>query len=172
MLEENTGETSPKPTKIEMPSQNGITMPKDGTNCSNIWKAADAMSAEIKAPVAVGDLMVKLVANGYNEATIKTQYARWRKFHGVTGRVGSEKARAQKAEREAAKIAKEQEREAKKKAREEEKARKAAEREAAKAAKAAEKQAKIEAKAKEKAEKLAAKAEAEAQAQANDAQAS
>lgn len=153
---------APAVTKVEMPSQNGITMPKEGTNCANIWAKADEMSKAIQGPVAVGDLMDLLMKEGYNEATIKTQYARWRKFHGVTGRIESEAAKAKKAERDEAKAKRQEEREAKKAEREAEKKRKAEEREAAKAQKEAERKAKAEAKAKEKAEKEAAKAEAAA----------
>lgn len=155
-----------KPAKVVMPEQNGITQPKAGTSCAAIWDKANAMSSEIGKPVAVGDLMKVLVAEGYNEATIKTQYARWRKFHGVEGRIESEASRTKKAERDAAKTQRETDRLAKKAERDAEKERKAKERAAAKEAKDAEKVAKAEAKAKEKAEKEAAKQKAaDAQAQ-------
>ena len=149
-----------KPAKVEMPEQNGIRQPKPGTSCAQIWDRANTMSGELGAAVAVGDLMTVLVAEGYNESTIKTQYARWRKFHGVEGRIESDAAKQKKADRETAKANKAKEREDAKAKREEAKQAKVAEREAAKKQKEADKLAKAEAKAKEKAEKEAAKAEA------------
>lgn len=147
-----------------MPEQNGIRMPRPGSNCALIWDKATIMSTEKKATVAIGDLLVVLVAAGFNQATIKTQYARWRKFHGVEGRVDSEAGRLK---REAADKAK---------------ADKIAAKEAGKQAKLDAKQAKVDKKAadklasdvakKEKAEAAAAKkaaAEAEKAAKAAEA---
>lgn len=156
---------APKAPKVEaMPEQNGIRMPRAGTACAGIWEHATTMSQERKATVAIGDLLEVLLAQGYNQATIKTQYARWRKFHGVEGRIESEASANKKAEREEAKAKAKAEKEAKAKAREDAKIQKAKEKaEKAEAAKAAK-----EAKAKEKAEK-AAKAKTEKEAKASEA---
>lgn len=153
-----TEQAAAKPAVEKMPEQNGIRQPKPGTNCAHIWDLATAMSTERKATVAVGDLLVKAREAGYNDATVKTQYARWRKFHGVEGRIESDKAREARAAKEAEKAKKAEERAAKKAEREAEKERKAQEKAEAKAKREAEKQAKAEAKAKEAAEKEAAKA--------------
>jgi len=158
-----------KPAVVQMPEQNGVRQPRPNTNCDVIWQRANAMSQERNAPVAVADLLEVLVADGFNPATVKTQYARWRKFHGIEGVVVSDKARQKREEAEAKKAAKEAEREAKKKAREEEKARKAAERAEAKAAKEAERKAKAEERAAAKAAKEAEKAAKAEAAKAKDA---
>jgi hypothetical protein len=75
-----------KALKVSRIVQNGITRPADGTLCGLIWLAADhhttptspAQIAQLKADVALKDV---------NDHTIKTQYARWRQFNGVTGRL-------------------------------------------------------------------------------------
>lgn len=134
--------------------QNGITRPKAGTVVGGIWDFCDAKSAELGRPVKRGEVMEPLVKDGLNEATIATQYGRWRKFHGLQ-RTDEVKA-AESAEREAAKAAAKAKKDA-------EKAEKVAAKEAEKAAKEA---AKAEAAAKKQAE---AKAKAEAKAAAAEA---
>ncbi|UFK26948.1 transcriptional activator [Vibrio phage vB_VpaS_AL-2] len=159
------GEATAKKEKVEkpkMPSQNGVTRPRPDTLCGRVWAIADEMSAKKQAPVAVADLLVVTDAEGLNAGNVRCEYAAWRKFHGVTGRIMSEKQMAEKAEKEAAKEAKKAEKEAAKKAREEERAAKKAEREAAKAEKEAEKKRKAEERAAAKAEKEAKAAEAKA----------
>lgn len=163
------GEATAKKEKVEkpkMPSQNGVTRPRPETLCGRVWAIADEMSAKKQAPVAVADLLVVTDAEGLNAGNVRCEYAAWRKFHGVTGRIMSEKQMAEKAEKEAAKEAKKAEKEAAKKAREEERAAKKAEREAKKAEAEAEKKRKAEERAAAKAAKEAEKAEKAAEAKA------
>ncbi|QQM14098.1 hypothetical protein pVco14_048 [Vibrio phage pVco-14] len=160
---EGTTQAPQAPVVTQMPEQNGVREPRPGTNCAAIWELATRMSTERKATVAVGDLIDAGTAAGFNVATIKTQYARWRKFHGIEGRVESEKARLKREEAAAKKAEREAEKEAKRKAREEEKARKAAEKEAKKAEKEAEKKRKAEEAAAKKAEAAAKKAAEQAE---------
>lgn len=146
-----------KPVKVEMPEQNGIKMPRPGTQCAQIWEMADSMSKALKAPVSIDELNDKALAAEFNPATIKTQYARWRKFHGVEGRIESPKAKAKREEVQKAKAQKAADREAAKVKREQEKEAKAKKAAEDKAAKEAEKKTKAEAAAKAKAEKAAQK---------------
>lgn len=74
--------------------QNDVTRPKEASSCGKIWAIADQLSAKHKAPVTIKQLEEIALAEGFNPATIKTQYARWRKFHGVTGRVVTVEASA------------------------------------------------------------------------------
>lgn len=149
-------------TKIQ---QNGITRPKAGTVVGSIWDFCDSKSAELGRPVKRGEVMEPLGKDGLNEATIATQYGRWRKFHGLQ-RTDEVKA-AEAAEREAKKAAAKAEKD---KAKAEAKAKKDAEKAAKDAAKA-EAKAKKEAEAKAKAEaKAAAAAAAEAAKAAAPAQ--
>lgn len=160
---------------VKQEERNGVVRPKPETACGRIWAEADNMSASVGGPVACADLIAKLTPQGYVEPTIRTQYARWRKFYNVTGRVVSANKAAEEAAKEAAKVAKKEaaeaaklakaqakeakqaEREAKKAEADQLKAQKAAERAEAKAAKDAEKAAKAEQAAKDKADKEAAK---------------
>lgn len=77
--------------------QNDVTRPKEASSCGKIWAIADQLSAKHKAPVTIKQLEEIALAEGFNPATIKTQYARWRKFHGVTGRVVTVEAKADTA---------------------------------------------------------------------------
>lgn len=116
-----------------MPEQNGIRRPADGTNCGNCWAIMDQISAETGQPAAIKSVLERGTAAGLNEATLKTQYARWRKFNGVTGYVVDPSVAAEKAAKEAEKKAKEEAKAAEKLA----KAQAAAEAKAAKDAAAA-----------------------------------
>jgi hypothetical protein len=73
----------------KQPSANGVTRPKDGTSTGRVWQIADGLSAAAGKPATRGDVMVAAKAEGLNEATIATQYGRWRKFHGL-GRATAE----------------------------------------------------------------------------------
>ncbi len=68
----------------KQPSQNDITRPKDGTVTGKCWTVYDSISAETGAPATIGAAIKALP--GVAEATVRTQFARWRKFHGITGR--------------------------------------------------------------------------------------
>lgn len=74
---------APRPEKI---SQNGISRPAPGTKCDTVWSAADEITAKIGSPAPV--VLLKAALPGFNDHTIKTQYARWRQFNGISGRVG------------------------------------------------------------------------------------
>lgn len=69
----------------KLPVQNGVTRPKDNTVTGSVWVAADAISFKKGSPAAVSEVLAALP--GVADATVKTQYARWRKFFGVQGRV-------------------------------------------------------------------------------------
>lgn len=181
MTEPTKTTEAPVATKPQMPEQNGIRRPQPHTLCGQAWAVMDKLSAEKQGPVAINDLLIETNKAGLHPGNVKAEYARWRKFHGVTGRVVSQakaeaeaaklaEKEAKKAEAQAAKAAKKAEREAAKAAKEQEKAQKTAEREAAKQAKAQEtavkKAAAEEAKARKAAEAEAAKqAKAAEQAQ-------
>lgn len=71
----------------KMPEQNGVRRPKPGTTCAKVWDVFDSVSQKNGSPATISESMPVLQAGGVNDATIRTQYARWRKFHGVTGRL-------------------------------------------------------------------------------------
>jgi hypothetical protein len=47
----------------------------------------DEMSKTLGGPVAIADLLVASTAAGLNPAMTRSNYAVWRKFNGVVGRV-------------------------------------------------------------------------------------
>lgn len=75
-----------------MPEQNGIRQPSPHSICGRVWAIFDKVSHKNGSPASIGESMELARAENINEATIRTQYARWRKFHGVTGHIASPKA--------------------------------------------------------------------------------
>lgn len=122
----------------KQPMQNGIRRPKPDGLCGKAWAIFDVVSAKNGAPASIGESMAVAKEQGLNEANVRAEYARWRKFYGISGRVEDPSKAAARAQKEA------------------EKAAKLAEKEAAKAAKEAEKRAKAEAAAAAAAEQPAA----------------
>ena len=70
-----------------MPEQNGIRRPKPETETGKVWALADSISASLGQPTPIANLLKTGQEQGLNDSTIRTQYARWRAFHGITGRV-------------------------------------------------------------------------------------
>lgn len=89
----------------KQPEQNGVRRPGPDGKCGKAWALMDSMSATLGAPVAVADLLAAAKAQGMNKNMVRSNYAAWRKFNGVAGRVLSQ-ADIVKAQ-EAAKKAKE-----------------------------------------------------------------
>lgn len=73
--------------KAKQPEKNGITQPKTGTTSAKIWAIAAKLSGT--ATVEILKLLAACEKEGYNSATIKTQYARWKKFNGIKGRIAN-----------------------------------------------------------------------------------
>lgn len=71
-------------TKVQ---QHGITRPGEGTVTGKVWTAADRLTTQRGNYASIAELKVDASLIGVNDHTIKTQYARWRAFNGVTGRV-------------------------------------------------------------------------------------
>lgn len=80
-------ESSQTGQKIEKDREerNGIKRPSKGSMCSIIWDTADKITAESGKTCTSADLHNAL--QGYNDFTLRTQYARWRAFNGITGRL-------------------------------------------------------------------------------------
>ena len=78
---EKTGKTI-EPNREE---QNGLKRPSKGSICAIIWDTCDRITSEQGSHCTSAELFNAL--QGYNECTLRTQYARWRQFHGITGRL-------------------------------------------------------------------------------------
>lgn len=68
----------------KQPKQNDVRRPKPNTTTGKVWTIFDELSNKSGVPALIGDAIKS--ATGIPEATVRTQYARWRKFHGITGR--------------------------------------------------------------------------------------
>lgn len=66
-------------------AQNGITRPGANTKCGLIFEVADKITAQTGMPATIA--AVKASCTGINDHTVKTQYARWRQFNGIVGRI-------------------------------------------------------------------------------------
>ena len=75
-----------------MPEQNGIRRPKPDTLCGKAWAIFDGVSSKNGAPASIGESLEMAKAESLNEANVRAEYARWRKFHGITGRIEAPKA--------------------------------------------------------------------------------
>lgn len=75
--------------KVKQPEQNGITRPKGDSQTGKAWAIFDSVSQRNNAPASIGETLPLAKAAGINEATVRTQYARWRKFNGVSGRIAA-----------------------------------------------------------------------------------
>lgn len=82
------------------PEQNGMRRPKPGTKTRAIWDLCDQLSTELQRPVAIAELR-DAVPEGTNENMMRSQYAYWRKFFGITGRVEAPKDETEVASEEA-----------------------------------------------------------------------
>jgi len=72
-----------------MPQQNGIRRPKPGGLCARAWEIFDDVSARNGSPASIKEAMVIAKEQNLNEANVRAEYASWRKFHGITGRVSA-----------------------------------------------------------------------------------
>lgn len=71
----------------QMPEKNEVRRPRPESLCGQAWAFADKLSSELKQPVPIKQLLEATDAAGLNPGNVKAEYARWRKFNGVTGRV-------------------------------------------------------------------------------------
>lgn len=69
------------------PEQNGIRRPGPDGKCGQVWGLADTLSAELGQAVPIANLLKAGEEQGLNPNNIRTEYARWKKFHGLSGRI-------------------------------------------------------------------------------------
>lgn len=69
------------------PQQNGVRRPKPETLCGQVWGLADSLSETLGQPVPVGELIISAKAQGLNVSNVRAEYASWKKYHGLSGRI-------------------------------------------------------------------------------------
>ena len=73
------------------PEQNGVRRPKPDTLCGRAWTIFDTVSNKNGAPASIGESMALAKGESLNESNVRAEYARWRKFNGISGRVAAPK---------------------------------------------------------------------------------
>jgi len=74
----------PKPALIE---QNSVKRPNSTGKTGQVWNLADKLSSEKGSPVSIAELRAETDKYGANTNMVSTQYAAWKKFHGIAGRI-------------------------------------------------------------------------------------
>lgn len=74
---------APKAPKLELRTHNGITEPRPGSKTRRVWDIANEVGAATGAPPQLAAVKERAQAEGLNDATIQTQYNRFRKFYGL-----------------------------------------------------------------------------------------
>lgn len=75
------------------PTQNGVTRPTAGGKCARVWEICDELACgymDNRVPFSV--VRVKAEAEDLSVGNARAEYAAWRKFNGVTGRIVEPKA--------------------------------------------------------------------------------
>ena len=73
----------------KMPEQNGVRRPKPETLCGKAWAIFDSISAKNGSPASIKESLEVARAQNLNEGNVKAEYARWRKFYAISGRVAA-----------------------------------------------------------------------------------
>ena len=77
---------------VKMPEQNGVRRPKPETLCGEAWAIFDSVSAKNGSPASIKESLEVARAQNLNEGNVKAEYARWRKFYAISGRVAAPEA--------------------------------------------------------------------------------
>lgn len=78
----------------KQPEQNGVTRRSPGTKTGRVWEICDAVSTKLGQPAPVSEVLKAAEAEGLHPTTTRCQYARWKKFHGLEGRITLQTAAA------------------------------------------------------------------------------
>ncbi len=79
---------APKVKKPQMPERNGQRMPKEGGKTRIIWDFCTDWIEENRSTQLAGVVVQRFAATeGLNPAMARSQYAYWRTFYGITGRI-------------------------------------------------------------------------------------
>jgi len=82
----------PKAKRAPQEQMNGVAIPREGTTSAAVWNVANKLSAK-GAPAERHAVMEACAKEGINEATVATQYQRWRIAHDVPSRKPSVKVK-------------------------------------------------------------------------------
>lgn len=80
------------------PEQNGVRRPGPDGKCGKAWAVFDELSNKMGQPVPIAEALAESRTQGMNDANVRCEYARWKKFHGIVGRVSKPAVEATPAE--------------------------------------------------------------------------
>ena len=86
-----TAKSAGRPPAADRIEKNGVTQPKEGTDCRKVWDIATKIGPDRAAVIEAA------AKANINPATASTQFARWRQFNGITGRTAKAAPKAPKA---------------------------------------------------------------------------
>lgn len=92
--------------KAPREEQNGVVRPKTESLCGQAWTACDDASANRGQPASIHEVLEIANERGLNIGNVKVEYARWKKFHGLSGRILSQNDIKEKQAIAAEKVAK------------------------------------------------------------------
>ena len=69
------------------PEQNGVRRPRAEGVCGRVWGLCDDISTKLMTPAPVANVIEAGTAEKIDMSTLRTQYARWKKFHGISGSI-------------------------------------------------------------------------------------
>ena len=75
----------------ERETRNGITRPSEGGKCAAAWAIMDDLTAKRGSPTPFKPVAEEAERQGLNPAMARSNYAVWRKFNGVVGRIVDKK---------------------------------------------------------------------------------
>lgn len=89
----------------KQPEQNGMTRPRAGSKTGRVWEICDAMCEAKGTAPSAKEVIDAAVAEGANQFMARSQYAYWRKFNGITGRIAKPEQAAETQATEAQAVA-------------------------------------------------------------------
>ena len=95
--EKEAAKEAAKAAKVQnkMPESNGVRRPKPETLCGQAWAIFDEVSAKNGSPASIKECLEIAKSRNLNEGNVRVEYARWRKFYGITGRIAPPSAEAE-----------------------------------------------------------------------------
>lgn len=76
----------PKAPRAKRVEQNGVKRPLPGTGiCAQMWAKMDEITATQMSPCTIAQ--VRAALPHFNQVNLQGEYASWRKFNGITGRI-------------------------------------------------------------------------------------
>lgn len=76
----------PKAPRVLRIEQNGVKRPNPGTGiCAQMWSMMDELSIQQGSPVS--NKQIKEALPHFNQVNLQGEYASWKKFNGLSGRI-------------------------------------------------------------------------------------